>query len=225
MEPMRGVAGFLLLLASCTACAATAATVPFATLAKGLASGVGQPIQIVARSQTDWAALWSRRRLGGRGPSRATACGAHDRLNGAPRRAGPQPRDRLRRALPPDRLRPAREGRALCATRARAKGQTMKFGLHSVNLHTCGYPDAAARIGRAAEAAGFESLWVADHVVLPDPPVAGRPMAPDMRLLDPIVSLTFLAAHTQRIRLATGVIILPQRQALVLAKQLASLDV
>jgi len=61
--------------------------------------------------------------------------------------------------------------------------------------------------------------------VLPDPPVAGRPMAPDMRLLDPIVSLTFLAAHTQRIRLATGVIILPQRQALVLAKQLASLDV
>src|SRR5499433_968213 len=101
----------------------------------------------------------------------------------------------------------------------------MKFGLHSVNLHTCGYPDAAARIGRAAEAAGFESLWVADHVVLPDPPVAGRPMAPDMRLLDPIVSLTFLAAHTKRIRLATGVIILPQRQALVLAKQLASLDV
>ncbi|PYN90335.1 MAG: LLM class F420-dependent oxidoreductase [Candidatus Rokuibacteriota bacterium] len=101
----------------------------------------------------------------------------------------------------------------------------MKFGLHSVNLHTCGYPDAAARIGWAADAAGFESLWVADHVVLPDPPVAGRPMAPDMRLLDPIVSLSFLAAHTTRIRLATGVIILPQRQALVLAKQLASLDV
>ena len=101
----------------------------------------------------------------------------------------------------------------------------MKFGLHSVNLHTCGFPDAAARVGRAAEAAGFESLWVADHVVLPDPPVPGRPMAPDQRLLDPIVALTFLAAHTTRIRLATGVIILPQRQALVLAKQLASLDV
>src|SRR5881296_4667686 len=101
----------------------------------------------------------------------------------------------------------------------------MKFGLHSVNLHTCGYPDAAARLARAAEAAGFESLWVADHVVLPDPPVAGRPMAPDMRLLEPLVALAFLAAHTTRIRLATGVIILPQRQAVVLAKQLASLDV
>src|SRR3989454_3383310 len=101
----------------------------------------------------------------------------------------------------------------------------MKFGLHSVNLHSCGYPDAAARFGRAAEAAGFESLWVADPIVPPDPPLPGRPMAPDMRLLDPIVSLTFLAAHTSRIRLATGVIILPQRQAVVLAKQLASLDV
>jgi probable F420-dependent oxidoreductase len=100
----------------------------------------------------------------------------------------------------------------------------MKFGLHSVNLHTCAYPEAAGRLGRAAEAAGFESLWTADHVVLPDPPVAGRPMAPDMRLLDPIVALTFLAAHTSRIKLATGVIILPQRQAVVLAKQLASLD-
>ena len=50
-------------------------------------------------------------------------------------------------------------------------------------------------------------------------------MAPDMRLLEAIVALTFLAAHTSRIRLATGVIILPQRQAVVLAKQLASLDV
>src|SRR5438552_16621615 len=98
----------------------------------------------------------------------------------------------------------------------------MKFGLHSVNLHTCAHPEAAARLGRAAEAAGFESLWVADHVVLPDPPVAGRPMAPDMRLLDPVVALTFLAAHTSRIRLATALIILPQRQALVLATQLTS---
>jgi probable F420-dependent oxidoreductase len=101
----------------------------------------------------------------------------------------------------------------------------MKFGLHSVNLHTCAYPDAAARLGRAAEAAGFESLWVADHVVLPDPPSPERPMPPDQRLLDPIVALTFIAAHTTRILLGTGVIILPQRQALVLAKQLASLDV
>jgi probable F420-dependent oxidoreductase len=101
----------------------------------------------------------------------------------------------------------------------------MKFGLHSVNLHTCSYPETAARLAQAAEAAGFESLWVADHVVLPDPPLPQRPMMPTMRLLDPIVMLTYIAALTTRIRLATGVIVLPQRQPLVLAKQLASLDV
>ena len=101
----------------------------------------------------------------------------------------------------------------------------MQFGLHSVNLHTYGYPDPMARLARAAEAAGFESLWVADHVVLPDPPMPQRPMAPDMRLLNPIVALTFVAAHTTRIRLGTGVIVLPQRNPLVLAKQLATLDV
>jgi alkanesulfonate monooxygenase SsuD/methylene tetrahydromethanopterin reductase-like flavin-dependent oxidoreductase (luciferase family) len=61
----------------------------------------------------------------------------------------------------------------------------MKFGLHSVNLHTCGYPETASRLARAAEAAGFESLWVADHVVLPDPPLPQRPMAPDLRLTQP----------------------------------------
>src|SRR5207302_9733476 len=86
-------------------------------------------------------------------------------------------------------------------------------------------PVSASRVCRAPEAAWCESRRGADHVVLPYPPVAGRPLAPDQRLLDPIVALTFLAAHTARIRLATGVIILPQRQALVLAKQLASLDV
>jgi probable F420-dependent oxidoreductase len=101
----------------------------------------------------------------------------------------------------------------------------MKYGVHGVNLHGCAHPDTAARFARAIEAAGFDSLWVADHVVLPDPPVPGRPMAPDMPLLDPIVALTFLAAHTERVLLGTGVIILPQRQALVIAKQLASLDV
>src|SRR5262245_10350635 len=69
----------------------------------------------------------------------------------------------------------------------------MQFGLHSINLHSCGYPETAAVLARTAEAAGFDSLWVADHVVLSDPPLPQRPMAPEMRLLDPIVLAKQLA--------------------------------
>jgi probable F420-dependent oxidoreductase len=64
-----------------------------------------------------------------------------------------------------------------------------------------------------------------EHVVLPDPRTPESRMAPEERILDPIVMLTYLAAHTQRVRLGTGILILPQRNSLVLAKELASLDV
>jgi alkanesulfonate monooxygenase SsuD/methylene tetrahydromethanopterin reductase-like flavin-dependent oxidoreductase (luciferase family) len=83
----------------------------------------------------------------------------------------------------------------------------------------------AERLARRAEEAGLESLWVGEHVVLPDPRVAPSPMEPTDPILDPLISLTFLAAVTRTIRLGTGIIILPQRNPLVLAKQLASLDV
>jgi probable F420-dependent oxidoreductase len=49
-------------------------------------------------------------------------------------------------------------------------------------------------------------------------------MAPEDRILDPVIALTFLAAHTREVLLGTGIIILPQRNPLVLAKELASLD-
>jgi probable F420-dependent oxidoreductase len=101
----------------------------------------------------------------------------------------------------------------------------LKFGLFSMNMDACSYPDGAARIARLAEAAGFDSLWAGEHVVLPDPRVPPSPMAPEDRILDPIVALSFLAAQTSQILLATGIIILPQRNPLVLAKELASLDV
>jgi probable F420-dependent oxidoreductase len=60
--------------------------------------------------------------------------------------------------------------------------------------------------------------------VLPDPQEPPSPLAPEDRILDPVIALTFLAAHTRRVRLGTGIIILPQRNPLVLAKELASLD-
>jgi len=97
--------------------------------------------------------------------------------------------------------------------------------MFGINMYACSRPDAVARVARAAEDAGFESLWAGEHVVLPDPQVPPSPMAPQERALDPLVALTWAAAHTERLRLGTGIIILPQRNPLVLAKELASLDV
>ncbi len=101
----------------------------------------------------------------------------------------------------------------------------LMFGLFSMTTGPCSYPETAARVARAAEAAGFESLWGGEHVVLPDPQAPPSPLAPGDRIVDPVVALTFLAAHTSRVRLGTGIIILPQRNPLVLAKELATLDV
>jgi alkanesulfonate monooxygenase SsuD/methylene tetrahydromethanopterin reductase-like flavin-dependent oxidoreductase (luciferase family) len=66
-------------------------------------------------------------------------------------------------------------------------------------------------IAKAAETAGLESVWTGEHVVLPDPRVAPSPSDLQTPLLDPAVALGHIAAHTERLRLGTGVIILPQR--------------
>jgi probable F420-dependent oxidoreductase len=100
----------------------------------------------------------------------------------------------------------------------------VKFGLFSVNSYACSYPETAVEIAQLAESAGFESLWAGEHVVLPDPQTPPSPMAPSDRILDPLIALTFLAAHTRQVLLGTGIIILPQRNPLVLAKELVSLD-
>lgn len=100
----------------------------------------------------------------------------------------------------------------------------MKFGLFAVNMYACSYPETAIQVAQLAEEAGFESLWAAEHVVLPDTQGPRSPMAPNDRILDPLIALTYLAAHTSRVRLGTGIIILPQRNPLVLAKEMASLD-
>jgi len=101
----------------------------------------------------------------------------------------------------------------------------MKFGLFGINMNVCSNPEVAARVAKAAEAAGFESVWTGEHVVLPDPQVPPSPLPPSYPLLDPAVSLAYIAAHTKTLRLGTGIIILPQRNPLVLAKELTSVDV
>ena len=101
----------------------------------------------------------------------------------------------------------------------------MKIGLFGINFGPCGSADAMVRVARAAETAGLESVWTGEHVVLPDPQAPPSPATPQTPFLDPSVALAHIAAHTVRIRLGTGIIILPQRNPVELAKELASLDV
>jgi probable F420-dependent oxidoreductase len=99
------------------------------------------------------------------------------------------------------------------------------IGLFAINSHACADPQAAARIAELAERLGYDSLWAGEHVVAPSPRVDPSPMEPDEPMLDPLVALAHLAGRTERILLGTGLIVLPQRNPLVLAKQAASLDV
>jgi probable F420-dependent oxidoreductase len=101
---------------------------------------------------------------------------------------------------------------------------TMKFGLFGINSGPLADPDSSVRAAQAAESVGFDSVWTGEHVVLPDPQEPPSPAPPGMPMLDPAVALAYIAAHTSTIALATGIII-PQRNPLVLAKELASLDV
>ena len=101
----------------------------------------------------------------------------------------------------------------------------MKFGLFGINMGIASDPAASVRVAQAAEVAGFESIWTGEHVVLPDPQAPPSPLPPHYPMLDPTVALAFLAGQTRTIKLGTGIIILPQRNPLVLAKELASLDV
>ncbi|MEV3920197.1 LLM class F420-dependent oxidoreductase [Actinomadura coerulea] len=99
------------------------------------------------------------------------------------------------------------------------------LGLFAVNMYACAEPQVGARVAALAEELGYDSVWAGDHVVLPRPRVAPSPAEPDAPFLDPLVALAHLAGRTERIALGTGVVVLPQRNPLVLAKQLASLDV
>ena len=101
----------------------------------------------------------------------------------------------------------------------------MELGVHGLNGKASLDPAETIRLAQRAEELGYRSWWTAEHVVLPSPPVPPVPMNPTDPILDPLVHLAYVAAVTQRLELATGIVILPQRNPLVLAKQVASLDV
>jgi probable F420-dependent oxidoreductase len=99
----------------------------------------------------------------------------------------------------------------------------LRFGLFGLHRGTSADPEALVRRARLAEDAGFDSLWVGDHVALPIDNDQVSAAAREPRL-EALVALAYLAAATRDVRLAVGVLVLPQRQPVLLAKQLASID-
>src|SRR5215469_14100510 len=94
----------------------------------------------------------------------------------------------------------------------------MIFGLNLPNYSTLGHRDAVIAIAERAEELGYSSLWTSDHILVP----ASLP-EPYGNLLESFATLSYLAARTSRIRLATGILVLPQRDPLLAAKQAATI--
>jgi probable F420-dependent oxidoreductase len=109
----------------------------------------------------------------------------------------------------------------------------MRVGLHALGIGTGARPEVIRAVAVAAEAAGFATLWSGEHVVMVDRPVSQYPYSADGRIgvpagedwLDPLLGLTYAAAVTSRITLATGVLLLPEHNPILAAKQAATLDV
>lgn len=100
----------------------------------------------------------------------------------------------------------------------------MKFGLFGINTGACADPALMRKVAMTAEAAGFESVWTGEHVVLPDPQVPPSPAPPLTAMVHPFTSLAYLAACTDKLLLGTGITLIAQRNAVVLAKETASVD-
>ncbi len=107
----------------------------------------------------------------------------------------------------------------------------MKFGIMFSNTGPYAEPEHAASLATAAEQYGIESIWAIEHVAVPDGYVSSypyhesgqMPFRNDLDLPDPLIWLTYIAALTSRINLATGILILPQRNPVILAKEVATL--
>lgn len=108
----------------------------------------------------------------------------------------------------------------------------MKFGVSLVNSGRRAAPEFGAMLAQTAEEFGFESLWTVEHTVVPvgyesryPYSIDGRMPGEGVPIPDPLIWLAFAAGVTKRIRLATGILILPQRNPVTVAKEIASLDV
>lgn len=108
----------------------------------------------------------------------------------------------------------------------------MKFGVMFANVGPMAHAEGAIGIAQAAEAGGIESLWTVEHTIVPAGYQSTYPYSPsgkmpgpeDSDIPDPLIWLSFVAAATSTIRLGTGILILPQRNPVTLAKEVATLD-
>ena len=96
----------------------------------------------------------------------------------------------------------------------------MKLGLYLRNMGPQSTRSLIAVAARAAEEAGIDDLWVADHLALPPEESEGS----DGRYIEALATLAFLAGITERVSLAVGVLIVPYRPALLTAKWIASIQ-
>lgn len=102
----------------------------------------------------------------------------------------------------------------------------MKFAVSYSTAHFGLDPDRLAAYAQHAEACGFEGLYLPEHLVLyPGATLHNFEVPPGLPFADPLDTLAYLAAVTERLLLGTGVLLLPYRHPVVLAKQLATIDV
>ena len=109
----------------------------------------------------------------------------------------------------------------------------MLIGVTVPNAGPLARTDALVKLAVDAEEAGFDSVWVVDHLIIPAESAqtypyarqAGMPLSPDWAFLEPLIALAAIASRTNRVLLGTGVYLLPLRHPLVTAKAAASLDV
>ncbi|WP_205876987.1 LLM class F420-dependent oxidoreductase [Mycobacterium camsae] len=108
----------------------------------------------------------------------------------------------------------------------------MQLGLHALGIGSGADRAVIDAVAAAADAYGFATLWAGEHVVMVDHSASRYPYADsgviavpaEADWLDPVITLSFAAAASSRIRLATGVLLLPEHNPVIVAKQAASLD-
>jgi probable F420-dependent oxidoreductase len=108
----------------------------------------------------------------------------------------------------------------------------VEIGLHVPQVGSRATPEIIERFARAADEAGYDGLWVYDHVVLQKEQQSRYPYAPDgnlgfpptLNFLEPLTLLAHLAGITERVRLGTSVLVLPMRQPVLHAKIMSTID-